>query len=140
MNFDNEILNIPGEKTGEISAPAEPEKTAPKAKKSSRKKTPAERLESLYEQRERLLAAQAENEEKARKIDEQITKLKDEIHTKELRAFDKFCSENNVSFADIIDFMCDLTEKMTLPEAAEILKINYGTGDENNGNDPRQSV
>lgn len=118
--MDNEkkaILNIP-----EKDIPKPEVKTVSKSERLS------EKLKTLCEKREKALTVQSAAEKRTKEIDEQINKIRAEIHNDEIRDFDNFCKTKNLTVKVIIDFMTALTEKMTLPEAAALLDIRLKDG------------
>lgn len=81
----------------------------------------------LCEKREKAFTAQSAAEKKTKEIDEQINKIRTELHNDEIRTLDNLCKSKNLSVKLIIEFFTALTEKMPLSEAAALLEIKIGS-------------
>ena len=126
MNTDNEkngtadteqLLQVPDKK-----------ETKPDSKAISKTERLEEKLKTLCEKREKAFTAQSVAEKKTKEIDEQINKIKTELHNDEIRVLDNFCKAKNLTVKNILDFLSAVTEKMTLPEAAALLDIKLEDG------------
>lgn len=117
MTEANAVLNIP-----DRSAPKTETKTVSKSERLS------EKLKLLCEKREKAFTAQSAAEKKTKEIDEQINKIRTELHNDEIRVLDNFCKSRNLTIGNILDFLTALTEKMTLTEAAALLDITFEDG------------
>lgn len=82
-----------------------------------------EKLKLLRQKREKAVSAQSAAEKKTKDISAQIAKIERDIHNDEVRLLDGLCAKKNLTYNEIADFLTALTEKMTLPEAAELLEI-----------------
>lgn len=102
-----------------------PEKAAakPDSKAISKSERLAEKLKQLCEKREKAFTAQSAAEKKTKEIDEQINKIRTELHNDEIRTLDNLCKSKNLTVKNILDFLAALTEKMPLSEAAALLEI-----------------
>lgn len=89
-----------------------------------------EKLKQLCEKREKAFTAQSAAEKKTKEIDEQINKIRTELHNDEIRTLDNLCKSKNLSVKNIIEFFTVLTEKMPLSEAAALLEIKIGSDDD----------
>ncbi|MCM1524781.1 MAG: hypothetical protein NC120_10020 [Ruminococcus sp.] len=118
-NEKNIILNIP-----------EKDISKGETKTLSKSERLLEKLKTLCEKREKAVNAQNAAEKRTKEIDEQINKIKTEIHNDEVRDFDDFCRSKGFVIKDILDFLSAVTDKMTIGEAAEILKIKNNGGNE----------
>ena len=108
-----------------------PEKTVnkPDNKVISKSERLAEKLKLLCEKREKAFTAQSAAEKKTKEIDEQINKIRTELHNDEIRTLDNLCKSKNLSVKILIDFFTALTDKMPLSEAAALLEIKIGSDD-----------
>lgn len=108
-----------------------PEKTVnkPDNKVISKSERLAEKLKMLCEKREKAFTAQSAAEKKTKEIDEQINKIRTELHNDEIRTLDNLCKSKNLSVKILIDFFTALTDKMPLSEAAALLEIKIGSDD-----------
>ncbi len=88
-----------------------------------------EKLKQLCEKREKAFTAQSAAEKKTKEIDEQINKIRTELHNDEIRTLDNLCKSKNLSVKILIDFFTALTDKMPLSEAAALLEIKIGSDD-----------
>ncbi len=106
-----------------------PEKAVSKtdSKVISKSERLAEKLKLLCEKREKAFTAQSAAEKKTKEIDEQINKIRTELHNDEIRTLDNLCKSKNLSVKLIIEFFTALTEKMPLSEAAALLEIKIGS-------------
>lgn len=106
-----------------------PEKAVSKTdnKVISKSERLAEKLKLLCEKREKAFTAQSAAEKKTKEIDEQINKIRTELHNDEIRTLDNLCKSKNLSVKLIIEFFTALTEKMPLSEAAALLEIKIGS-------------
>lgn len=109
-----------------------PEKAAPRpdSKVISKSERLTEKLKLLCEKREKAITAQSAAEKRTKEIDEQIIKIRTELHNDEIRLLDSFCKSKDLSVKNILDFLTALTEKMPLPEAAALLEIKTGSDDD----------
>lgn len=82
-----------------------------------------EKLKILCEKRDKAITAQTAAEKKTKEINEQILKIRKELHNDEIRALDLLCNNTGITFSDITDFITALTEKMSLSEAAALLEL-----------------
>lgn len=87
-----------------------------------------EKLKALSEKREKAFSAQSAAEKKTKEIDEQITKIRTELHNDEIRSLDNLCRKCGFTIRDVHIFLSALIEKMTLPEAAALLDIKIQSG------------
>lgn len=108
-----------------------PEKAVnkPDNKVISKSERLAEKLKMLCEKREKAFTAQSAAEKKTKEIDEQINKIRTELHNDEIRTLDNLCKSKNLSVKILIDFFTALTDKMPLSEAAALLEIKIGSDD-----------
>lgn len=108
-----------------------PEKAVskPDNKVISKSERLAEKLKLLCEKREKAFTAQSAAEKKTKEIDEQINKIRTELHNDEIRTLDNLCKSKNLSVKILIDFFTALTDKMPLSEAAALLEIKIGSDD-----------
>lgn len=108
-----------------------PEKAVnkPNNKVISKSERLAEKLKMLCEKREKAFTAQSAAEKKTKEIDEQINKIRTELHNDEIRTLDNLCKSKNLSVKILIDFFTALTDKMPLSEAAALLEIKIGSDD-----------
>lgn len=108
-----------------------PEKAVnkPDNKVISKSERLAEKLKMLCEKREKAFTAQSAAEKKTKEIDEQINKIRTELHNDEIRLLDSFCKSKNLTVKNILDFLTALTGKMPLSEAAALLEIKIGSDD-----------
>lgn len=106
-----------------------PEKSVnkPDSKVISKSERLAEKLKLLCEKREKAFTAQSAAEKKTKEIDEQIIKIRTELHNDEIRLLDSFCKSKDLSVKNILDFLMALTKKMPLSEAAALLEIKIGS-------------
>lgn len=106
-----------------------PEKAVskPDSKVISKSERLAKKLKLLCEKREKAFTAQSAAEKKTKEIDEQINKIRTELHNDEIRTLDNLCKSKNLSVKIIIDFLTALTDKMPLSEAAALLEIKIGS-------------
>lgn len=102
--------------------------TKPDSKAISKTERLEEKLKMLCEKREKAFTAQSAAEKKTKEIDEQINKIKTELHNDEIRVLDNFCKAKNLTVKNILDFLSAVAEKMTLPEAAALLDIKLEDG------------
>ena len=123
MNIENEIAD-----TARLLQFPEKKENKPDSKTVSKTERLSEKLKTLCEKREKAFTAQTAAEKRTKEIDEQINKIRAELHNDEIRDFDNFCKTKNLTVKVIIDFMTALTEKMTLPEAAALLDIRLEDG------------
>lgn len=109
-----------------------PEKAVnkPDNKVISKSERLAEKLKLLCEKREKAFTAQSAAEKKTKEIDEQINKIRTELHNDEIRTLDNLCKSKNLSVKILIDFFTALTDKMPLSEAAALLEIKIGSDDD----------
>lgn len=129
-NFEKQEVT---QKIGQEALPDSSEtKTEKPKKKKSPPRSPAERLNNLYTQRERAISDQTEAQNKAKKIDEQIAGLKREMHENEVREFDKFCAEKDVPIKEVRGFLSAVLCRMSLSEAAKKLDL-HRDGESNAG-------
>lgn len=98
----------------------------------SRAEMHVKKLQTLTEKREKAYTAQSTAEKRAKEIEEQILKVKEEIHNDSLKEFDSFCRKNDISLNDVSAFISALTEKLTLSEAAELIGIKFTKGGNRN--------
>ncbi len=93
-------------------------------KSESRKETaPVDRMGMLIEKRELLkekLAKSIENEKSAanrtKLIEAQIAKVEKEIHAEEVAKMDKFCSERNFTYDDIMGYFKRFSKDATMED------------------------
>lgn len=93
-------------------------------KSEFRKKTaPVDRMGKLIEKRELLkekLAKSIENEKSAanrtKLIEAQIAKVEKEIHAEEVAKMDKFCSERNFTYDDIMGYFKRFSKDATMED------------------------
>lgn len=126
-------MNINDEKNGtadteQLLQVPEKKETKPDSKVISKTERLSEKLKMLCEKREKAFTAQSAAEKKTKEIDEQINKIKSELHNDEIRVLDNFCKAKNLTVKNILDFLSVVTEKMTLPEAAALLDIRLEDG------------
>lgn len=130
MITENENICI-ADKTDEPQTETKPKiKRKPPLPRSERL---AERLKQLNEKREKAYSAQSTALQRAKEIEDEIVKVKEEIQNEEFEKFRRFCTENNLSVKDISAFITSLADKMSLADAAEILEIKYISGGDENG-------
>lgn len=126
MNMENEKNGTAD--TEQLLQIPEKKETKPDSKVISKTERLEEKLKTLCEKREKAFTAQSAAEKKTKEIDEQINKIRTELHNDEIRVLDNFCKEKNLTVKNILDFLSVLTEKMTLPEAAARLDIKLEDG------------
>lgn len=109
-----------------------PEKSVNKSdsKVISKSERLTEKLKLLCEKREKAFTAQSAAEKRTKEIDEQIIKIRTELHNDEIRLLDSFCKSKDLTVKNILDFLTALTEKMPLSEAAALLEIKTGSDDD----------
>ncbi len=131
MNTDNEKNETAD--TEQLLQVPEKKETKPDSKVISKTERLSEKLKMLCEKREKAFTAQSAAEKKTKEIDEQINKIKTELHNDEIRVLDNFCKSKNLTVRNILDFLTVLTGKMTLPEAAALLDITLEDGGNERG-------
>lgn len=94
-----------------------PEEHSPKTKADKR----LEKLSVLKEKYEKAAAAQAAAEKKTESLNAQIIKIRNEIHAEEAAVLDRICSEKNLSYKDIAEFIDNIPNDMTLEEISKML-------------------
>lgn len=126
MNIDNEKNGTAD--TERLLQVPEKKENKPDSKVVSKTERLSEKLKMLCEKREKAFTAQSAAEKKTKEIDEQINKIKTELHNDEIRVLDNFCKAKNLTVKIILDFLSAVAEKMTLPEAAALLDIKIEDG------------
>lgn len=126
MNIDNEKSGTAD--TERLLQVPEKKENKPDSKVVSKTERLSEKLKMLCEKREKAFTAQSAAEKKTKEIDEQINKIKTELHNDEIRVLDNFCKAKNLTVKIILDFLSAVAEKMTLPEAAALLDIKIEDG------------
>lgn len=126
-------MSIENEKNGtanteQLLQVPEKKENKPDSKVISKTERLEEKLKMLCEKREKAFTAQSAAEKKTKEIDEQINKIKTELHNDEIRVLDNFCKAKSLTVKNILDFLSAVTEKMTLPEAAALLDIKLEDG------------
>lgn len=127
MNGENE--KIEAADTTQLLQVPEKAVNKPDNKVISKSERLAEKLKMLCEKREKAFTAQSAAEKKTKEIDEQINKIRTELHNDEIRTLDNLCKSKNLSVKILIDFFTALTDKMPLSEAAALLEIKIGSDD-----------
>ncbi len=127
MNGENEKIEA-ADATQLLQVP-EKAVNKPDNKVISKSERLAEKLKMLCEKREKAFTAQSAAEKKTKEIDEQINKIRTELHNDEIRTLDNLCKSKNLSVKILIDFFTALTDKMPLSEAAALLEIKIGSDD-----------
>lgn len=128
MNGENE--KIEAADTTQLLQIPEKAVNKPDNKVISKSERLAEKLKMLCEKREKAFTAQSAAEKKTKEIDEQINKIRTELHNDEIRTLDNLCKSKNLSVKILIDFFTALTDKMPLSEAAALLEIKIGSDDD----------
>lgn len=113
----NAVLNVP-----DRSVPKNEVKTVSKSERLE------EKLKTLCEKREKAFTAQSAAEKRTKEIDEQINKIRTELHNDEIRVLDNFCKSKSLCIKDILDFLAAVTDKMPLTDAAALLDITFKDG------------
>ena len=70
-----------------------------------------------------MVEAQTAAEKKTKGIRTEIAKCEKYLHDEEVRILDSVCSKNELSYAEVTAFIEAVTEKMSIPDAAEILGV-----------------
>ncbi|MGN1107296.1 MAG: hypothetical protein ACI4RH_11635 [Huintestinicola sp.] len=83
----------------------------------------AERLIALREKLDKSVEAQTAAEKKTKGIRTEIAKCEKYLHDEEVRILDSVCSKNMITYAEVTAFIEAVTEKMSIPDAAEILGV-----------------
>ncbi len=128
MNDENEKKEVTD--TTQLLKVHEKAVSKPENKVISKSERLAEKLKQLCEKREKAFTAQSAAEKKTKEIDEQINKIRTELHNDEIRTLDNLCKSQNLSVKIVIDFLTALTDKMPLSEAAALLEIKIGSDDD----------
>ncbi len=128
MNDENEKKEVTD--TTQLLKVHEKAVSKPENKVISKSERLAEKLKQLCEKREKAFTAQSAAEKKTKEIDEQINKIRTELHNDEIRTLDNLCKSQNLSVKIVIDFLTTLTDKMPLSEAAALLEIKIGSDDD----------
>ena len=128
MNGENE--KIEAADTTQLLQVPEKAVNKPDNKVISKSERLAEKLKMLCEKREKAFTAQSAAEKRTKEIDEQIIKIRTELHNDEIRLLDSFCKSKDLTVKNILDFLTALTEKMPLSEAAALLEIKTGSDDD----------
>ncbi len=89
--------------------------------KAKAKRTSAEKLAALIEQREKLITAKNGNNEKGKEIDSKLSTVNEKIRNYEMDRLYKVCRKRKIELSDIISFLENLHETVSLTEAAETL-------------------
>ncbi len=89
--------------------------------KAKTKRTSAEKLAALIEQREKLITAKNGNNEKGKEIDSKLSTVNEKIHNYEMDRLYKVCRKRKIELSDVISFLENLPEAVSLAEAAEII-------------------
>lgn len=113
---ENEVI-------GEVRAPLEHASPAEENKPDTAEKKPENRMEKLIEKRDLLKEKHArsiENEKTAanrtKVIEAQIAKVEKEIHAEEVAKMDKFCSERNFTYDDIMGYFKRFSKDATMED------------------------
>ena len=128
MNDENEKKEVTD--TTQLLKVHEKAVSKPENKVISKSERLAEKLKQLCEKREKAFTAQSAAEKKTKEIDEQINKIRTELHNDEIRTLDNLCKSQNLSVKIVIDFLTALTDKMPLSEAAALLELKIGSDDD----------
>lgn len=110
-------------KENEVGNSVENVVSADEKSEPTKETAPVDRMEKLIEKRELLkekLAKSIENEKSAanrtKLIEAQIAKVEKEIHAEEVAKMDKFCSERNFTYDDIMGYFKRFSKDATMED------------------------
>ncbi len=110
-------------KENEVGNSAENVVSADEKHEPKKETAPVDRMDKLFEKRELLkekLAKSIENEKsvanRTKLIEAQIAKVEKEIHAEEVAKMDKFCSERNFTYDDIMGYFKRFSKDATMED------------------------